>query len=85
MAFAERKDLPMDLNEILSSMSDCGCTEEQASQFLSLKEKCCSESCIRYLKRHRKQLLDEIHQMHRKVECVDYLIRELEKQKESEA
>lgn len=73
----------MDLNEILNSMSDCGCSEAQAEQFLALKENCCSESCIRYLKRHRKQLLDEIHQMQKNVDCVDYLIRELERQKET--
>lgn len=73
----------MDINEIVNCMTDCGCSAEQAAQFLSLKETCCAESCIRYLKRHRKQLLDEIHQMHRKVDCVDYLIRELEKQKET--
>lgn len=71
----------MELNEIIQCMSECGCDAGQTEEFLQLKEKCCADSCIRYLKRHRKQLLEQIHTLTRKVECVDYMIRELEKQK----
>lgn len=70
----------MEIKEILNCMSDCGCDAVQTEEFLALKENCCTESCIRYLKRHRKQLMDEIHQREKKVECVDYIIRELEKE-----
>lgn len=70
----------MDVKEILNCLSDCGCDAVQTEEFLAIKENCCSESCIRYLKRHRKQLLEQIHQMGRQVDCVDYMIRELEKE-----
>lgn len=70
----------MDIKEILNCMSDCGCDAVQTEEFLALKENCCTESCIRYLKRHRKQLMEQIHQREKKVECVDYIIRELEKE-----
>lgn len=80
MPNVERKNVDMDINEILNCMSDCGCDAVQTEEFLALKENCCKESCIRYLKRHRKCLMEQIHQMSEKVDCVDYLIRELEKE-----
>lgn len=70
----------MELNEILACMADCGCDAAQTEAFLALKENCCKESCIRYLKRHRKQLMEQIHKMGHQVDCVDYMIRELEKE-----
>lgn len=73
----------MDINEILASMSDCGCDAVQTKEFLALKENCCTQSCIRYLKRHRKQLMEQIHRMGHQVDCVDYIIRELEKEEQN--
>lgn len=73
----------MDINEILKCMSDCGCDAGHTEEFLNLKENCSPESCIRFLKRHRKQLMEQIHQMGHKVDCVDYMIRELEKEAEN--
>lgn len=72
----------MDIEEILKCMTDCGCDDAKTKAFLALKENCCTESCIRYLKRHRKQLMEQIHQMGHQVDCVDYMIRELEKEAE---
>lgn len=70
----------MDIKEIIQCMSDCGCDAVQTEEFLAIKENCCTESCIRYLKRHRKQLMEQIHRMGHQVDCVDYIIRELEKE-----
>lgn len=70
----------MEIKELLECMSDCGCDAVQTEEFLALKENCCTESCIRYLKRHRKQLMEQIHRMGHQVDCVDYIIRELEKE-----
>lgn len=72
--------MPMDIKEIQKCMSDCGCDEAQTEAFLALKENCCTDSCIRYLKRHRKALMEQIHQMSHQVDCVDYMIHQLEKE-----
>lgn len=74
----------MEIEELMKCMSDCGCDAVQTEAFLALKENCCKESCIRYLKRYRKQLMEQIHQMGHQVDCVDFIIRDLEKQKEEE-
>ncbi len=72
----------MDMSEILTCLSDCGCDAVKTEEFLAIKENCCKESCIRFLKRHRKCLMEQIHRMGHQVDCVDYMIRELEKEAE---
>lgn len=72
----------MEVEELMKCLADCGCDPVQTEVFLKLKENCCKDSCIRYLKRYRKQLMEEIHKIDHQVDCVDYVIRELEKQKE---
>lgn len=56
-----------------------GCDEKFLHEF----EACLSDKkkCDRLLAKHRRELLDRVHEEERKISCLDYLIYNLEKQR----
>ena len=56
----------------------CGCTIKEVETFLTLQKK--TEQCI-FLKAKRSKLLDRMHQTQAELDCVDYLIFQMENDK----
>ena len=70
----------MDLKMMIDSLSEIGLTDEQKRTARKLYDTGQSAELIRYLKKCRCGLIDEMHESKRKVDRMDYLIRKAEKE-----
>ena len=70
----------MDLKAMIDSLSDMGLTDEQKKTAKMLYGSGQKIELIRYLKKCRCSLMDEMHESQRKVDRMDLLIRKVEKE-----
>ena len=61
-------------DNIIDGLRDAGCNEEFIELYGTAASDC-ARICL--LKRHRRELLDDIHSGQKKLECLDYLIYRL--------
>ena len=54
---------------------DAGCSPECQKEYDALSD---NEARLCYLKRHRRHLIETLHQQQEKLSCLDYMIFELE-------
>ena len=68
------------VNPVKKNLLDAGCSEESAV----LVERLCSEGlledALHQMRVIRCDLMEELHQSQRKVDCIDHLIRQTEKE-----
>ena len=64
---------------IIQNLRDAGCDQDTIACFIKLseQEKIDKELCL--LSKHRKELLDCVHENQKKIDCLDYLIYQLKK------
>ncbi len=63
------------------NLLDAGCGSDTVQQCMDLvKKRECAE-LFRLLSRHRRELLDTVHQSEKRNDCLDYLIYQNEKLK----
>ena len=65
-----------ELEKILTNLSDAGCGSEELQKAKQLYEAGDTEGLIRYFRKCRCSRMDELHESQRKVDCLDYLIRQ---------
>ena len=65
-----------ELERILTNLSDAGCGKEELKKAEQLYEAGDLEALIRYFRRCRCRRMEELHEKQRKVDCLDYLIRQ---------
>lgn len=68
-----------ELEKILTNFSDAGCGSEELQKAKQLYEAGDTEGLIRYFRKCRCSRMDELHESQRKVDCLDYLIRQTAK------
>ena len=68
-----------ELEKILNNLSDAGCGSEELQKAKQLYEAGDTETLIRYFRKCRCSRMDELHESQRKVDCLDYLIRQTAK------
>ena len=68
-----------ELEKILNNLSDAGCGIEELQKAKQLYEAGDTEALIRYFRKCRCSRMDELHESQRKVDCLDYLIRQTAK------
>ena len=68
-----------ELEQILTNLSDAGCGSEELQKAKQLYEAGDTEALIRYFRKCRCSRMDELHESQRKVDCLDYLIRQTAK------
>ncbi len=73
--------LKMETINILENLSDMGCDERQTSSMKKLYEEGDKETLLRNLRQCRCHLMDELHDSQKKVDNMDYLIRQIQKEK----
>ena len=69
----------MELEQMLTCLSDAGCGIEAREKAKRLYESGDTEALIRYLRICRCSRMEELHESQRKVDCLDFLIRQTEK------
>ena len=57
---------------------DAGCTDEMVEKFMDLQANEDEEQQIRLLSSHRKHLLEELHREEKRIDCLDYLIYQMQ-------
>ena len=72
----------MNRDELIQNLRDAGCGEETVSSFVDLFESGESAKAQKLLSRHRRELLDGIHKEERKINCLDYLVFQMNRKGE---
>lgn len=70
----------MELKAMIDNLSDIGLSDDQKEKAKNYFEFGQKSEFIRYLKKCRCGLIDEMHESQRKVDWMDYLIRKVEKE-----
>ena len=68
-----------ELEKILTNLSDAGCGSEELLKAERLYEAGDTEALVRYFRKCRCSRMEELHESQRKVDCLDYLIRQTAK------
>ncbi len=74
----------MDLNndkDILQNLKDAACSEELIKEFFSLKTSGNDKLIMQLLYQHKTRLLKNLHYYQKKIDCLDYLIFQLNQTK----
>lgn len=69
--------------QIIRNLQDAGCNNEQIYHFMQHVENKDYKKQLLFLKCHRCTLKDEMHDVQKKIDCLDYLIYSLKKEKEN--
>jgi len=64
---------------ILENLRDAGCDEKTVQRFMELEEEGDMQEQMKLLSRHRQQLLDRVHREEKRIDCLDYLIYQMQK------
>ncbi|MDE7156702.1 MAG: hypothetical protein K2O02_01870 [Lachnospiraceae bacterium] len=67
---------------IIQNLKDAGCSREIISSFMEDIRDDRTEEGMKLLTVHRRRLLDELHKEQKKIDCLDYLIYKMKKQKD---
>ena len=72
----------LDVISIIQNLKDAGCTDELIEEFRTLEEHAEEERQLQLLSGHRKHLLEELHKEEKRIDCLDYLIYQIEHRKQ---
>ena len=64
---------------IIQNLKDAGCSESQIEEFMGCAVKHEKDSGLKLLRQQRNILLDGLHEKQRMIECLDYLVYQIEK------
>ena len=66
---------------VIQNLKDAGCNEDTIDRFMECVKNGASKEHLRILSQHRKQLLDKIHIEQKRIDCLDYLVYQIERNK----
>ena len=75
----ENPAAPMTAQALRDNLEDAGCGPEITARFLALERAGQYQEQLKLLSDHRRQLLDSLHREGRRIDCLDYLVYQLEK------
>lgn len=67
------------LNRLLEGMVDAGCSRDEIQTAQRLAKTGDGAALRKHLRKCRCGLIDEMHESQKRVDCMDYLIRQVEK------
>jgi hypothetical protein len=66
---------------VAQNLKDAGCTDEMVKKFMVLQAAEDKEKQFRLLSEHRKYLIEKLRGYESRIDCLDYLIYQMEKRK----
>lgn len=63
----------------IQNMKDAGCSEDTIKRFLFCYQAGDIKGELKVLSNHRQAILDEIHRGQKEIDCLDYLVYQIEK------
>lgn len=70
----------MNVEQMRISLVDAGCSISEVSGIIRMYENGSFKNTLHLMKKSRCVLMDELHESGRKVDCLDLLIRRMEKE-----
>lgn len=67
---------------VLQNLKDAGCTKEMTQQIIMKLKKNDFEELSKLLEQHRSCLLNLIHDKEKQIDCLDYLVYQIKRNKE---
>lgn len=64
-------------NSILQNLKDAGCDNQFIEIFFQLKGENNKKRLLVLLERHKTVLLDSLHNFQKKIDCLDYLVYQI--------
>ena len=64
---------------IVLNMKDAGCSEDTIQRFLLCYQADDIKGELKVLSNHRQALLEEVHKGQKEIDCLDYLVYQIEK------
>lgn len=68
---------------VVQNLKDAGCSEEKIAAFMKEFHGERMKEAVRVLEIQRCSLLEELHASQKKIDCLDYLVYQIEKQKKN--
>lgn len=68
-----------DQERTIQNMKDAGCSEDTINRFLLCYQADDVKGELKVLSHHRQNLLDQIHKGQKEIDCLDYLVYQIEK------
>lgn len=65
--------------DVIKNLQDAGCDEKTISTFLEELRNGRLKAGIHMLESHRRILLDDLHKGQKQIDCLDYLVYQMEK------
>lgn len=62
---------------VIQNLEDAGCSRESIEEYFTLEGKGAEKAQLAILEKHRKNLLDAVHENQKKIDCLDYLIYQI--------
>ena len=72
--------MEMELKAMLDNLADAGCTKHDAEIAEELYKNGQADELVRFLRKCRCCLVDEMHESQRRVDRIDIMIRQVEKE-----
>ncbi len=66
---------------LLQNLEDAGCSQEMIQDCMGYAQEHRERELLQALTCHKKSLLDTVHGCYKKIDCLDYLIYQLSKEK----
>ena len=66
---------------VIQNLKDAGCDKKTVAQFLAFGEEGNTQEQLKLLSVQRQQLLDRIHQEEKRIDCLDYLVYQIQRKK----
>ena len=66
---------------IIQNLKDAGCNQKQIEEFMHYTGTHKNDSQLKLLRQQRDILLDGLHEKQRMIECLDYLVYQIQKEK----
>lgn len=66
---------------VIQNLEDAGCDPETVAQFMELGMAGNRQNQLKLLEQHRKHLLEKVHKNEKRIDCLDYLVFQMSKEK----
>ena len=64
---------------LYQNLIDAGCEQETAEQCVELEKAGKHTDLLQFLSRHRADLLDTVHENQKRIDCLDFLVYQMNK------
>ena len=70
----------MDIDKLRTGLADAGCMPDESDAIVKMCVSGNMKDALQKMRKNRCRLMDELHESGRKVDCLDFLIRQTEKE-----